>query len=833
MAVMRSCEAKKNMKRMLAFVLAGSMLFGHTSCQDDVVLDAKTLGKTILFSTSTHQVVSELRSQHDSPMVDDQLFVLQAQEPGAKGLLLVAHEENRGGESLLRGATYDSQSRFIFALQGWWYDESKTFDQTTASDRTAIWDHTQQYNLADFGGDHIDTTTPWQPVKKAAFVAWTPTIATVQSASRLTMDYLVSDDPEKQTDLMVAYTPNQSALSVDGRGEPRVPLTFKHTLAAVKFEMGNDERGVGLLPGRVERIVVRNVKMQGAYQVQSADWLLKSDTKSVTIENSESEGQVAPPSNPASPQPLMDARNTLLMLPQDLADVEVEVYLRVDLDLADANRLMVFKSKLSGEWAAGKRYTYRITTPNLTLSPSLIVESNAYHGNLPMVAGANAYVGGTTQTFKVRSGLQVYGAPAGSLVAGLPVDIIGVYEMDGRPAKDLKVSLRPYDSYSWPGKTQHELKLDVAVVPTEHQAVEDYDLSKADGKTGSINTANTYIINAPGTYKFPLVYGNAIKNGADNRASYKVAGLMNHLGNIIDKPYIVDNFGCEPNAAYVLWSNLDIDIVRDIKLSDDKRYVMFTIAPPYFAYGNFVIAVKDIYGNIMWSWQLWLSDYSPQKENNISRCMPYPLGYRPPVNAANRKVRVVLGNKVPDELKPFAIDQHNGSAKLIAEQTLVVDLSALNRRREAPYYQWGRKDPFCVGYFTVGGRQRITAAQSIKSPHIIHVNMSPNTWWESGYHQKSFWNRSKTIYDPSPVGYRVLDGASNPGPSLFGRSAFRQGYINGSTIDYPEYGYVWSLQWKYAVPSETPHEFEFGENGSASLKRSSTFYGVTVACEKE
>ncbi len=46
-----------------------------------------------------------------------------------------------------------------------------------------------------------------------------------------------------------------------------------------------------------------------------------------------------------------------------------------------------------------------------------------------------------------------------------------------------------------------------------------YDLSTKGGTT-AMNTANCYIINAPGRYSLPLVYGNAIKNGATNSSAY-------------------------------------------------------------------------------------------------------------------------------------------------------------------------------------------------------------------------------------------------------------------------------------------------------------------------
>ena len=50
----------------------------------------------------------------------------------------------------------------------------------------------------------------------------------------------------------------------------------------------------------------------------------------------------------------------------------------------------------------------------------------------------------------------------------------------------------------------------------EAKAVSDYNLSNSTGAATIENTANCYVISAPGTYRIPLVYGNAIKNQAAN-----------------------------------------------------------------------------------------------------------------------------------------------------------------------------------------------------------------------------------------------------------------------------------------------------------------------------
>ena len=62
---------------------------------------------------------------------------------------------------------------------------------------------------------------------------------------------------------------------------------------------------------------------------------------------------------------------------------------------------------------------------------------------------------------------------------------------------------------------------------------------------GQMNTANCYVVTHPGYYKLPLVYGNAIKNGAPNAIAYGEGTgsttFVNHLDLQIKDPYIYNN----------------------------------------------------------------------------------------------------------------------------------------------------------------------------------------------------------------------------------------------------------------------------------------------------
>ena len=129
-----------------------------------------------------------------------------------------------------------------------------------------------------------------------------------------------------------------------------------------------------------------------------------------------------------------------------------------------------------------------------------------------------------------------------------------------------------------------------------------YDLS-TEGGTINETTANCYVVNAAGTYKLPLVYGNAIKNGEPNSAAYSGGAFNDYKDQTIS--------GSDINGAadaVLVWSD-GFYLFKDIKLSDDKEYLIFTIDPDYMQQANAVLAVRDANDDIMWSWHIWVTEH--------------------------------------------------------------------------------------------------------------------------------------------------------------------------------------------------------------------------------
>ena len=261
-------------------------------------------------------------------------------------------------------------------------------------------------------------------------------------------------------------------------------------------------------------------------------------------------------------------------------------------------------------------------------------------------------------------------------------------------------------------------------------------------------TANCYIVTEPGEHSFKAtVIGNGQK------------GIIPGVGFHTENPYI------NPKSAKVLWSDRK-DFVTDVRLENGR--VVYTIPDAIASsvdgsiYGNAVIAVysePDCQGELLWSWHIW-----------GTQGMPQDVEY---TNQAGAKFMVM--------------DRDLGRSSAKSSYN---DYNVLR-------YQWGRKDPFPgkdtqVRSFYIDGTTKeamsnlkgynynletdATIADAVRNPmHLIHSSQtSQYNWltrvnvylWGDGDRELpetlgdastagAGWKQQKTIYDPSPVGYRV------------------------------------------------------------------------------
>ncbi len=287
-----------------------------------------------------------------------------------------------------------------------------------------------------------------------------------------------------------------------------------------------------------------------------------------------------------------------------------------------------------------------------------------------------------------------------------------------------------------------------------------FDLSTknvATGATVSMTTANCYVVDAPGTYKFPLVYGNAIQGG--NAVSNAYSGFMDHTDNTISSAYIGVQHSNKSLTASVLWSDVD-NLVTNAAISGSGSgaYLTFTVSKDYIDQGNAVIAVKAN-NDIAWSWHIWVTDdnLTATQSNNWFNFAPVNIGWRDGLWTTYYAERTCYVRAVQTET-----GGQPSNAILVKE---TVYNPQTNTAGSSPFYQWGRKDPLVPGKFT-NNNSNASLGTAIKNPAVKYNNGNSGDWCSSRY--ANLWNKnqsshggahslgvSKTIYDPSPTGYKV------------------------------------------------------------------------------
>lgn len=253
-----------------------------------------------------------------------------------------------------------------------------------------------------------------------------------------------------------------------------------------------------------------------------------------------------------------------------------------------------------------------------------------------------------------------------------------------------------------------------------------YNLSNGNGGIAIENTANCYMVGAPGWYSIPLVYGNAITDGAVNATAYSSTHIVNHLNKNIKSPYIKENEGIDLSNVSVklIWQDAEqlVDpstIVYDSNLFNGKGGIKFHISN--IQEGNAVIALidnkaaedefvnidrGDVYGHsgstrAIWSWHIWATRFGFEDfekdirilnhEEKAFDVMPVNLGWC----SGDNPIRYYKRRKCEIKFKV-------GDSEII--RTIEQYPHFAVPRGDHPYYQWGRKDPF-VGTNTAWGNK--------------------------------------------------------------------------------------------------------------------------------
>ena len=659
------------------------------------------------------------------------------------------------------------------------------------------------------------------------------------------VDFEVNSDVTKQVDLMTACTGDVEYATQFQ--QPTTKLDFRHALTGIRFAVGQNLSW----NKTIDKVELRGAVMKSKYVLSKqfdgngADWDHSSDTRGNATLSGVSVSTSANPN--VTIMGNAGDNYTFYMIPQQLTG-HVTAYVHC----TDGTEITV---PLKGEWKAGTTRTYKLSqttsTWTYTLTPTDPSRAANYDETQSQAYGITSYREDPATHQQQAVAWKVVGYDANNdgtfSMAEKPAWLTGLSKTEGTggTAADQGTATLTKDVTDLLAKRNKALK-----EATELGTATPYDLST---KGGSVNrsTANSYVISAPGHYRIPLVYGNAIENGSTNANAYTshaAAGNSNVLYNFKDHnnqnitdPWIEKTNGGANNGvdgAEVVWADAaDLVHLSSTPISHDasgNAFLDFEVTAADIQSGNAVVAVKKG-GTTVWSWHLWFApkdalDKIPvtNYQGKVYNFTKETLGWKPTQWSGSTydKARTVKV-KVVQTIK-------NGG---VAQETVInITQNPGNVKKGATtLYQFGRKDAFpgvdasdlaANSHFTQNAGDNMTIMNNIQNPDKFYIygssmytNYGYYNLWSADNTVTGSYNQGndnpvvKTVYDPCPVGFKMpannaftgftangqnggtmnVDGTDNwqTYQNNFGHN-FRTNSSKTATINFPASGYRYS-----------------------------------------
>ena len=704
---------------------------------------------------------------------------------------------------------YRGTSAASISTTPWFYNAETNANGTLAN--TQLWSWSEPY--ARFYAVYPQVTTTDHRL----------TLAPSSNTSTPYVNIEVEPTVQNQKDLMTACSGTTPIQYTTFGTAPAVPLQFQHAMTAIRFKIGDRLSG----SHHITKIEIINAMSKGKFTLPSSvqtttgasfnsAWSDVSTPATFTLDdiNVSTAGHVN--------ETIVGKDNdnfTFYMIPQSLSGLKVKVYF-------DNQPNPAIVAPLAGTWKAGTTKTYALSQSANNLKYTFEATPNPNEA---------ANTEGATTSYQITSYVDddKQHRPVKWKVVSYDADGDGTFSMSEKPdwltiPNEGITTTQDVEQYTATfNANQRDVLADFNNAMKTADPVSNYNLANATGAAAIENTANCYIISAPGTYRIPLVYGNAIKGGGTNASAYtstapatnlpKPGGgyypedlilhtFVDHNDDPITSPYInIQNAADQATKAEVIWEDCQ-DIVTTPKVtgSGADSYLTFTIKKENLQNGNAVVAVTNATGKVMWSWHLWFTPKSSLKKIAVTsdgseyKFMTDNLGWKYTKWTGGLKREVVV--KIEQQAE-------TGEKKTA---TITLKQAAGNNIREGygSLYQWGRKDPM-PGINTTGfafdnnyveipkdkgdepanviKMKTRTIGRSIQNPGIMlpKVGGGKLGWqyqqiinmWSANNNKLdgSVRNDVKTIYDPSPVGFKVPDAHAFMGFSTTG-AVWSNGY---------------------------------------------------------
>jgi hypothetical protein len=351
--------------------------------------------------------------------------------------------------------------------------------------------------------------------------------------------------------------------------------------------------------------------------------------------------------------------------------------------------------------------------------------------------------------------------------------------------------------------------------PSRGTAATPWNLANSTGAVSpDQNTANCYIISAPGWYSLPLVYGNAVRNGSGASATYTsplsgdnnpniLQHFLRHDGNPINASYIYSNTGFTAQTsiadAVPVWMDAP-GLVSGVTLDNGRQHLEFEVPAATITPGNAVVAVRDANGHVMWSWHIWVTDAEPTQTVDVTN-------YQGKTYSFMRQNLGTVGDGTPFIPSRSVVVRITQQIAGGLSRQFIIQSNCRDSYFNSTFYQFGRKDPIpglkdgytyyegTMGVSTEPGNIRL----GVRHPNIFFVGNATSQYdwnyntlttegtsnpykqgvdnlWDIDNNARTHNDNTvhKTVYDPSPVGFKVPPGGAFSGFTTTGNNSQTQ-----------------------------------------------------------
>lgn len=325
----------------------------------------------------------------------------------------------------------------------------------------------------------------------------------------------------------------------------------------------------------------------------------------------------------------------------------------------------------------------------------------------------------------------------------------------------------------------------------------------------------------------------------DHSNSAIVRGKPSHINNVAnstnypnDYNWLRTRFSGKTLTAKIVWTDAP-GLVTNAYVDVSKQFLIFKVPLETICQGNAMIAVL-VDNVIVWSWHIWVTDEDLTQLKNGSnsyKFAPVNIGWCDPKEVEKREERKVYVRARQSITGVLDTDNYSNTVLVTSKAGQYIKIGG-----HSPYYQWGRKDPLSAAYIQTTVTKDGTTEEPVQKPYIYHPDYEseskvqlgewvsigtaiqhpyvlydyngsdPHGWnWTTSW-IINLWNAqinsygeatstvavTKTIYDPSPVGFCVPPRAAYSG---FNSTNFVLGTRNGDSgrfygdLFFPNVGY--------------------------------------------